>query len=54
MSIYALVPILVMVIGLLLWKIPTRFSDVGERMFTCGLLVSLFVFAWVGVHIGSR
>lgn len=40
----AIIPALVMVIGLVMWLAGgPRSSPVGERMFTCGLLVTLFV-----------
>ena len=42
----ALIPVLVMIIGLVMWLAGgPKTAPVGERMFTCGLLVTLFVVA---------
>lgn len=48
----ALVPLLVMVVGLVMWLAGGgRTSAVGERMFTCGLLVTLLVLARTTVRL---
>lgn len=40
----AIVPVLVMLVGLVLWLAGgPKSAPVGERMFTCGLLVTLLV-----------
>jgi hypothetical protein len=50
----AIVPVVVMVLGLLLWTLGSgKAQPIGEKMFTCGLLVTLFVFARVTVRIGA-
>lgn len=48
----AIVPFLVMVVGLVLWLAGgPKTAPVGERMFTCGLLVTLFVLAHETVRL---
>jgi len=42
----AIVPVVVMILGLLLFGYADgKAGAIGERMFICGLLVTLFVFA---------
>lgn len=42
----AIVPVVVMILGLLLYGYASgKAGVIGDRMFTCGLLVTLFVFA---------
>jgi hypothetical protein len=50
----AIVPVLAMVVGLLLWAAASNAmaKAIGEKLFTCGLLVTLFVFARVVVKMG--
>jgi hypothetical protein len=39
-----IIPVLVMIVGLVMWLAGSpKASPIGERMFTCGLLVTLFV-----------
>ncbi len=47
MTVVAIVPALVMVVGLLLWclPVPPKVSEAGKWMFVCGLLVTLCVMA---------
>lgn len=49
----ALVPIVALIIGLLLWALAsnTIVKDAGKIMFFCGVLVALFVAAKQTVHI---
>ncbi len=38
----AYLPLLICIIGLVVWQIPNRFSKAGEHAFWTGLLVTLF------------
>lgn len=49
----AIVPVVVMILGLVVWAVASKplVAAVGEKMFTCGLLVTLFVFARVMLRL---
>ncbi len=49
----AIVPVVVLVLGLLLWGLATKpiAVEAGRLMFACGLLVSLFVMAKTTLHL---
>jgi hypothetical protein len=49
----AIVPVVVLVLGLVFWLLPGSAprQAIGERMFTCGLLVTLFVAARVVLRL---
>ena len=55
MSLVAIVPLLVMIIGLVLYFVVAnpKISAIGFEMYRMGLLVALFVFAKQSVHIGG-
>ncbi len=49
----AIVPVVVLVLGLLLWALASKpiAVEAGRLMFACGLLVSLFVMARTTLHL---
>lgn len=54
MTIIAIIPALVCLIGLLLWVLASnpKVSEAGKWMFVCGLLVTLFVMSKNVIRIG--
>ena len=50
----AIVPILVLVVGLLMWALAAnpKLQEAGRLMFFCGLLVSCFVVSRVTFRLG--
>lgn len=53
MTLIVVVPILVMIVGILLWALTVgKPSDAGKIMFAVGLLVTVFQVATKVIHIG--
>ncbi len=54
--IIAWVPVLVLIVGLLMWALPSPplIKDAGRIMFCCGLLVTLFTSAHTTVTLLGR
>lgn len=54
MTVIAIIPLIVCIVGLLLWALATNaiLKRAGEYMFACGLLVTLFVVATKVLRFG--
>jgi len=45
-------PLLLIVLGILVWKLTTTWSEAGKIMFFCGLLVLTYALRNWTVHLG--
>lgn len=49
----AIAPFIIALVGLLLWLLTAKASEVGRIMFACGMLVLTYVLSKDTVHVGS-